>query len=230
MPATTKSRAKKTRSKKVAKKAPARAKGQSKPTPKPKPAAKSSKAAPSPGAKAARMSDDAVRKATGRDWAEWFAHFDARGASKMAHPQITEIAHELGASDWWSQMVTVAYERARGLRDTHQKADGYSANASKTIDAPVSAAFRAWYDPTLRDRWLPGANLTVRRATPDKSLRITWHAARGDTPVEVNLYSKGPRRSQIAVQHNKLADRPAFEKMKAHWVDRIAALKMLLEH
>lgn len=221
MPATLKSRSKKTR--KVAKKAPARAKVRSKPKP------KSSKT--SPGARAARMSDDAVRKATGRDWAEWFAHFDARGASKLAHPQIAEIAHELGAGDWWSQMITVAYERARGLRDTNQKTDGYSANASKTIDAPVSAAFRAWYDPTLRDRWLPGANLTIRRATPDKSLRITWHATRGpDTPIEVNLYSKGPSRSQIAVQHNKLADRPAFEKMKAHWIDRMAALKMLLEH
>lgn len=30
-----------------------------------------------------------------------------------------------GMSDWWCQMVAVAYERARGLRENHEKPGGW---------------------------------------------------------------------------------------------------------
>jgi hypothetical protein len=65
-------------------------------------------------ASVAGMSDVAVKKATGRDWAAWVKVLDAAGATSKPHREIVKIVN---AGSWWSQMVTVGYERIRGLRD-----------------------------------------------------------------------------------------------------------------
>src|SRR5688572_27657477 len=72
------------------------------------------------------VSDDRVKGATGRDWAEWRRVLDAAGARKMSHAEIARMVHDRFAggdpstssgsvpphnAGWWSQMVTVGYER-----------------------------------------------------------------------------------------------------------------------
>lgn len=170
------------------------------------------------------MSDDAVKAKTGKTWAQWFTVLDKAGARKMPHREIARLLYDkYKVPGWWAQMVTVGYERARGLRQVHQTATGYSVNSSRTIDAPVSAVFRAWQHAATRRRWL-NEKFTLRKATRNKSLRITW--ADGKTNVEVNLYAKGPRRSQVAVQHNKLPgakDVPAKKKFWAARLEKLAA-------
>jgi hypothetical protein len=42
----------------------------------------------SPAARTAGISSEAVRKATGRTWAEWLRLLDKAGAKKMAHGEI----------------------------------------------------------------------------------------------------------------------------------------------
>ncbi|MDQ5977623.1 MAG: hypothetical protein QG602_595, partial [Verrucomicrobiota bacterium] len=57
------------------------------------------------------ISSAAVKKATGRTWAEWFAVLDKAGAAKLPHKEIAlrlQRTHRL--ADWWGQMVTVGYE------------------------------------------------------------------------------------------------------------------------
>src|SRR2546423_2718777 len=121
------------------------------------------------------MSDDAVMTATGKSWSEWFKLLDRAGCAKMSHKQIVGVVSErFKVGPWWQQMVTVEYERARGLREVHQTTSGYSISASKTINASPDAAFRAWVDEKTRLRWLPERNLTIRKSTPHKSVRITW--------------------------------------------------------
>ena len=58
------------------------------------------------------MSDEAVRAATGRDWSEWRALLDKRGAAGLDHGAIVGLVREACGGDWWSQMVTVGYELA----------------------------------------------------------------------------------------------------------------------
>ena len=87
--------------------------------------------------KAAGVGDDAVCKATGRDWRQWFALLDKAGARKLNHRGIVELVDRNGGGPWWSQMVSVAYEQERGLREKHQKADGFAAGVSRTIGAPA---------------------------------------------------------------------------------------------
>jgi hypothetical protein len=79
------------------------------------------------------VSDEAVRKATGRGWNEWFTILDDAGALAWKHPDIARwLAAEHGISGWWAQGVTVGFERARGLRAQHERQSGFSLSVTKT--------------------------------------------------------------------------------------------------
>jgi uncharacterized protein YndB with AHSA1/START domain len=175
----------------------------------------------------AGMSDDAVRAKTGRSWREWVRVLDAIDATAMPHRDIAKHVYEKhGVPGWWAQTVTVGYERIRGLREVGQRrGGGYEANASKTLPIPISKLYRAFSTPRSRSRWLPGAKLTVRRATSDKSIRITW----GDgTSVEATFTAKGSEKSQVAIQHRKLPAKADAARMKAYWRERLDALASLV--
>lgn len=172
------------------------------------------------------VSDEAVREKTGRGWEEWFALLDGAGAASMAHPEIVAQLAAAGVGPWWQQMVAVGYERARGLRRKHQTASGYQAGGSKTVGVPVERLFAAWADEGERERWLPGASLTIRKATPHKSMRITW----GDgSNVDVLFTPKGEGKSQVAVDQRKLPGTAEVERAKAFWKERLGAIKEMLE-
>ncbi len=176
----------------------------------------------------AGMSSEAVQQRTGKGWHEWFTILDKRGARKMAHREIAAMLFEkLGCSGWWSQMVTVGYEQARGMREKHQKPDGFQISRTKTVAAPTPAAFQAWTDGKLRSRWLSDVDFKVRKATRNKSLRITW--VDGKTSVEVFFNAKGTGRCQVTVQHSKIADAKKAEKMKNYWAAQLARLQSALE-
>jgi uncharacterized protein YndB with AHSA1/START domain len=182
------------------------------------------------GERFADVSSAAVMKATGRTWAQWLTLLDKAGAAKMPHKDIATLLHEQhGIPGWWSQTVTVGYEQARGLRKKHEKADGFAISGSRTIGIPVSRLFEAWQDDRLRRRWLPESPLSIRKATRDKSLRITWDPEGKPSNVDVYFTSKAADKSQVAVQHGRLPSAAAGERMKKFWGERLDALKQLLE-
>jgi hypothetical protein len=195
------------------------------------PARASARAAAPAKAKSLRLAGvgaEAVLKATGRAWEEWIKVLDRAGAKAMAHKEIAlMLSRKFSVPDWWSQMVTVGYEQARGLRKVHQKADGFSATASRTVGIPLDKLFAAWSEPRQRSRWLPDAPLEIRRSTDGKSLRMTWTA--GGSNVLVGFSSKGPARSVVQLEHGKLADAKAVETQKAYWGSALDRLKALLE-
>ncbi len=173
------------------------------------------------------ISAAAVKKATGQTWAEWLVLLDRAGARKLTHREIVrllQLRHKL--SDWWRQMVAVGYEQARGLRVKHQRADGFEISVTKTIVAPVDRAFAAWKDAALREKWLPRTPLTVRKATPHKSIRILWPDS---TSLSVNFWPKGPLKCRVVPEHGKLTTPEAAEKMKAYWMEKLEALRAFLE-
>lgn len=173
------------------------------------------------------ISSAAVKKATGKTWPQWLALLDRAGARKLTHREIVQwLDRHQRLADWWRQMVAVGYEQARGLRVKHQKTDGFEISVSKTMAAPVDRAFAAWKNPDLRERWLPRTPLTIRKATPHKSIRILWS---DDTCVSVNFWPKGPLKCQVVPQHGKLTTPEAAEKMKAFWAGKLEALRAFLE-
>ena len=174
-----------------------------------------------------RMSDDAVASKTGKTWSQWFKTLDAAGAKQMTHQEITRhLSAKQGVGPWWTQMVAVTYEQARGLRDKHQKPAGYEISVSRTIAAPVGKAFKAWTDEKTRKKWLP-SNLTIRKATANKSLRVTWED--GKTSLAVAFLSKGADKSQVVAQHSKLPNAKAATQMKKFWSEALDRMKEVLE-
>ena len=124
-------------------------------------------------------------------------------------------------------MVTVEYERARGLREKYQTASGYHAGRSITLGVPIGKVFDAWQDSSARRRWLKDPNFTVRKANVNKSMRITW--GDGNANVETMFYSKGPKKSLLTVDVTKLPNAKAVEHWKSYLGDALAKLKSLLE-
>lgn len=176
-----------------------------------------------------RMSDAAVRAKTGKTWREWFALLDADGAGNMTHQEIVAVLRERhGVEAWWQQMVAVTYGQERGLRQKFQSCTGeFQASASRTIAVPVSSLFDAWVDEDLRRQWLGDEPIVIRKATPGKSVRVTW--SDGKSSVEVNLWPKGEYKSQVQLQHSKLADAREVAQMKAYWGEAVDRLKQVLE-
>ncbi|MBL9214798.1 MAG: hypothetical protein JNG83_04905 [Opitutaceae bacterium] len=173
------------------------------------------------------ISSAAVKQATGKPWSHWLTVLDQAGAKKLSHREIARLLqsrHHL--PDWWCQMVTVGYEQARGLRLKHQKRDGFEVSVTRTLAAPVDRVFAAWRDALLREHWLPRTPLTVRKATPHKSIRILWP---DHTTLSVNFWPKGPLKCQVVPAHGRLPSPEAAEKMKAYWSEKLEALQAFLE-
>lgn len=174
-----------------------------------------------------RMSDAAVESKTGKNWSRWFKHLDAAGAKKMTHQEIVaHLVDKHSVRPWWTQMIAVTYEQARGLRQVHQKPSGFEISVSRTIGAPISRAYKAWTDDKIRKQWLP-ASLTIRKATANKSLRVSWE--NGDTSLAVAFDPKGTGKCQVVAQHAKIRDAKAAAKMKVFWAKALDRLKEVLE-
>ncbi len=178
--------------------------------------------------KIAGLSDDAVKKRTGQSWSQWFVILDKAGARKMNHTQIAAYLYkEQKLPGWWAQMVTVGYEQARGLREKHQRPEGYSISVSRVVNVPLSTLYNSWAEARQREKWLKVKGLEIRKATTDKSVRITWSDKK--TSLEVNFYAKGKSKAQAVVQHSKLKDNKEAEKMKGYWATTLDGLKSFLE-
>ncbi|MBI2615800.1 MAG: hypothetical protein HYW52_09020, partial [Gemmatimonadetes bacterium] len=109
----------------------------------------------------------------------------------------------------------MGYQRIKGLREQGQRRSGeYEATKSRTVPVSLTKLFRAFSQPRLRSQWLPDVTVTVRKATPNKSIRITWEDG---TSVEGWFTSKERSKAQVAVQHRKLQSKEAANRMKQYW-------------
>jgi hypothetical protein len=175
----------------------------------------------------AGMSDDKVSAKTGRTWQEWMRVLDADDAAKMKHGEIAVLVSEKhGVGAWWSQTVTVGYERIKGLRDRGQRRDGaYEMGKTKTFNVSVKTLFDAWASDTARRRWLKGVKTTVRTATSPKTVRLQWP---DNTIVVVGLTAKGDTKSVVSVVHTKLASKAASDAIKKEWTTHLEELTTFL--
>jgi uncharacterized protein YndB with AHSA1/START domain len=173
-------------------------------------------------------SDEAMVKGSGRNHAEWFAMLDAWGATAHNHTQIaTWLRDGQGVPGWWAQNITVAYERARGLRARHQMADGYSVGATRTVGADADRALEAFTDPEQVSAWLPGESLTRRPTRAARTARFDWTSP--PSRVVVTVTPKGEGRAVVSIAHEKVADAEQAERLKHAWRGWLGDLKAYLE-
>jgi hypothetical protein len=169
------------------------------------------------------MSDAAIKKGTGCTWERWVKSLDYHGAAKMPHRDIARlVSTKYKVPSWWTQTVTVGYERIKGLRARGQRRDGtYEASKSRTFSVPVATLFDAWSNASMRRKWLGDNGIKVRTATAPKSMRLGMNDG---TIVAVGFYPKGDAKSSVAVQHTKLPDRETANSLKQYWTEKMEAL------
>ncbi len=197
-----------------------------------------------------KISDAAVRKATGKGWDEWFVLLDGEGAEALPHKQIARLLYDKGyiTSGWWCQMVTVEYERARGKRvlGGTEKAE-FQIGVQKSLPLSPEHAWdlitqpeglALWLGTAPDLRWEKGAAYAtaegtrgeVRSFTPEKHLRLTWQPPDFPAPstLQVSLEPSGTK-TAVRFHQEKLANAEAREQMRTHWREVLQKLAELVE-
>ena len=174
------------------------------------------------------MSDDAIRKGTGKGWDDWFRILDDWDAAAHSHTEIARyVSREHAIDGWWAQGVTVGYERARGVRAMNERpGEGFEVSVSKTLDMTLLDAWRAFVDPKRRTAWLD-LGLRMRTGT-----RTMGRSARFDVPSEgtrlnVLFDSKGEARCVVTVTHVKLTGADDVAAHRGAWRERLGRLATL---
>ena len=177
---------------------------------------------------AKKISDESVKKATGKTWSEWFSILSKAGAKKMEHKTVAELLYKrYGLSLWWSQMVTVQFEQEIKGRKRHETATGYQISKSITLDSSIAKIFHSINSPIKRVIWLKDPGIIITKSNKDKSIRAKW--VDGKTNIEVQLYLKDDFKIQVVVQHNKLNSAKEAEQIKKYWGKQLNNLKKYLE-
>jgi hypothetical protein len=135
---------------------------------------------------------------------------------------------------WYCQGITVAYERARGVRAMNQRCDGaFEVTVSKMMSAKPPQLIKAlkdkrgWSDgvdaallkalaAAIKDKKSKGF---ITRADGQARFRYKWD----DTTVQFNMYPKGPKTSFV-VQHMNLQSGEDVEEFRAKWKAAVGAI------
>jgi hypothetical protein len=188
-------------------------------------------------------SDRAVRAKTGHGFDHWFAVLDAFGAAGRGHTASARyLSEEHGVPGWHCQMITVEYERARGLRATNQTCAGdFQVSVSRTVPGTVEQVKRALSDARARRAFLRAADPALARAlqaaftgakargvTQNKAgyarLRYPWDGG----VVELHIYAKPGGKVSLTAQNSKLSSPDEVERRRQLWRAALAHLDVLL--
>jgi uncharacterized protein YdhG (YjbR/CyaY superfamily)/uncharacterized protein YndB with AHSA1/START domain len=186
-----------------------------------------------------RVTDSAVKEATGRDWKGWMRALDAAEAGALNHKQlVAHLAREV-ESTWWQQSIAVAYEQARGKRVVGETAaTGFQVGVVRTL--PMSAPEMWERVATQAETWLgagatltlepgagyevpkrrgaPGVRGEVRVVKPGQRIRMTWQPDGWKKPATLQLTLVPKTRGvSFHVHMEKLPDAKAREAMREHW-------------
>lgn len=173
------------------------------------------------------ISDAAVERATGADWATWMERLKPwHDMDHTARVKALHAAHP-DVDAWWGQMLAVEYERRAGLREVGQSCAGdYQVSCSKTVDwsrnecleRALSTPFLHGADWTTGATWESDGGRAIVRRVDDKMVRWFWYDADGQSTVELDFWpnSTGDR-MQIRFAHAGLASREARERYRKKW-------------
>ena len=198
-------------------------------------------APPPPASKSGALTDKSAREKTGHGLDHWFAVLDAFGAAEKGHTGAADHLYTVhGVPGWHAQGITVAYERARGLRQVNQSCTGkFQVSVSKTVPVPVSEVVAALRDKRRRAAWTKGADPTlvagldaafagpkpreVKTKGSDYAwLRFPWDGA----TIVIYVYGK-PAGASVVADSSNLPEPGLVEVRRAQWK---VALNGLLRH
>lgn len=193
-----------------------------------------------------KIGDERVRASTGRGWDEWFTLIDDFGGEEKGHQAIAKYLHEEHrVSPWYSQAITVQYERERGMHDVLERPEGFCATATRRIGGVgVETAYGAWTSSESLQEWLhreaavdarvggrfsafSGHTGWIAALRPRARIRIAWDEAapRGEVEVSFRHEEDG---CVVQLQHSKLASKAVADEYKAYWKRAMDSMRSFL--
>lgn len=114
------------------------------------------------------LSDRSALRSTGHGLDYWFEVLDRFGKTHGHQKAAEYLYSEHKVKGWHAQMITVTWERKRGLRAENQSCTGaFQVSVSRSFEAPVKAVAAFINDPKSRRLWLAGAPAALARALED---------------------------------------------------------------
>jgi hypothetical protein len=173
--------------------------------------------------------DEPLHGPTSRTWSDWVRVLDEWGARDRPHTEIARwLGDEMGVPPWWTQDITVRYEKHIGRRVLGQRGSTFSATATKTIAVAPDVARAAWVDEPARLAWLPDVRLAQRPNRVKIAARFDVNDADGRVIVSFEPKASGAK-TLVAIEHEKLPDEAAAKRWTTFWRERLVALKAALE-
>jgi hypothetical protein len=191
-----------------------------------------------------QRSEAGLIKKTGHGYDHWFAVLDAFDAAAKGHTaSAAHLYRDHGVPSWHCQMVTVTYERERGLRAMNQSCAGdFQVNVSKVVHSSVAEVVDVLRSAPRRARWLKSADPALVRALEAAlrgpkarevkvrdaglaRLRYPWDSER----AEIAIMGKPNGRTNVVASMTKLAGPAEVEERRAQWRNALEGLKEYLD-
>ncbi|HEY3428576.1 MAG TPA: hypothetical protein VGK83_07930 [Acidimicrobiia bacterium] len=166
--------------------------------------------------------EETIKANTGRGWEEWRKVLDAWSADTKGHTAIAaHLREKHGVDGWWSQAVTLGYERIKGLRLKYQGTDGtFTANKSKTVRADAKLLRRMLVSEKDRKDLFPDFETELRSRADANTLRIG--IGNGAALIYIEPLADG--RAKVTISHEKLSSTEDVELWKKYWSEWLTAL------
>ncbi|MEP7167259.1 MAG: hypothetical protein ABI758_04740 [Candidatus Woesebacteria bacterium] len=179
-----------------------------------------------------QIGDDAVIKATGKNWKEWFSILDTKKASQHPHIEIAKLIQEkylkkkervnvVTNGGWWAQMITVEYERARGIRKINEQADGFMVAVTKTVPGTVESLQKKWEKILVSD--VVVSKKLVRIPSKTKRAQLRYSADVGRVIVSFDKRANG--KAWIAIESTKLPRKSLVEPTREFWKKIVSTIE-----
>ena len=186
------------------------------------------------------LSDRTARKSTGHGLDHWFEVLDAFGKAH-GHTKAAEYLYsEHKVQAWHAQMITVTWERARGLRQANQSCTGsFQVSVSRAMAVPVGWFVEFFNDARTRGAWLKTATPALRKALEEafasgKSMekkkpgyarmRYKWLSS----VVELRVNASPGGKSTIVADSSELPDADAVKVRREAFAEALDRLRDLV--
>ena len=191
----------------------------------------------------------AIINATGRSKEEWFEIVESKNPAEMTHKEIAAwLQNEYQLSFWWSQEITVLYEKHAGRRKTGQTQDsGFQIGVSKTFNIPAVKLWelitsRAGFELISGDK-LPVSNITetiqkspaqieyqITTLRKDSHIRMKWRVPewKSHSILQVRVTGKGVSKAVLTFHQEKLDNEAVRSSMKQYWQKQIIQFEKLI--
>ncbi len=166
------------------------------------------------------LSDEAVKKATGKDWDNWLSILKEEKADKLEHAEIARLLNEKHKIDgWWAQSITVEFERHIGKRKVGEVKDGtFQTAVSKTLPGNIDQVYKAWLNHITDIKSFNSLSISEEARLSESDKWRYWRTALEDgTRIVVTVGYKTDEKSSLTIGMEKLQDQSAVKFWKDYW-------------